>query len=261
MKTNWDSLEAAFTFQLRYYIVCRRKFPPVATNIGMSHVKTLILAGIICSTMLSHAQTYDLKSDWSDASNPNSPWAYTSIGTPLSSTTRTSDAWSSPQTSWGDLPGWFRSNGTEQFTHDWLAGDIITHTGASEIRWTSPLVGTINISGGAWAGRDIGRFNDWTISLNAVPLTSGTIGSDDPYNRNNPFAFSTGSGGLAAITAIPVGIGDVIELRLVPQGTGDYAGVNFTIVTVPEPTVFAYGGLGVVGLLIFRRKKARQPRA
>lgn len=205
------------------------------------------------------AQSFNLANDWSDISNPNGPWAYTCGGIPLSSTERTSDTWSTPQVSWGDLPGWFKSNGTEQFAHDWVQGDVITHTGSSEIRWTSPVSGSVNILGGIWATRDIsGRFNDWTISLNGAPLASGTVGAHDPYDRATPFLFSTGAGGASALTNLGVNVGDVVVLSVNGHGNviQDYARVDLTVnvTAVPEPKMLAFiAALGLSAFAVFRR--------
>src|SRR5258708_2965057 len=100
---------------------------------GGYQMRTFFFAvALVVSTLTGNPATatvYDVTTDWSDALNPNGVWTYAANGSALSSTVRASDPWGVPQASWGDLPGWFRSNGTEAFPHNWLAGDIITHTG------------------------------------------------------------------------------------------------------------------------------------
>lgn len=208
----------------------------------------------------AYAAVYDLTADWSDVSNPNGVWSYNSGGVPLTSTIRVSDPWAVPQVSWGDLPGWFQSNGTELFPHDWQAGDVITHTGPSEVTWTSPEVGLADITGAVWPTRDIGRFNQWEVLLNGSVLTSGVIGDGDPFSRATPFDFANGSGGASVLSDIPIGIGDVIELRLTAfnGSTADYAGAELTITTsgttaVPGPSGLELLALGVFGLSWFGR--------
>jgi hypothetical protein len=124
-------------------------------------------------------------------------------------------------------------------TVDWHLGDIITHStdnfngigsGPSNVIWTSPLNGTIDVSGGVWMGRDIGRGNHWEISKNGIVLTGGDISSGDPYQRSNPFTFSAGSGGPAVLNQIQVLMGDVLRLQITrTTAPGDYAGVNLSI--------------------------------
>lgn len=184
------------------------------------------------------AQVWDARTQWSDAANPNGPWSYLANGVPAPAVMRLSDPWASPQVSWGDIPGWFRSNGTEQFVHDWIAGDIVTHTGVSRLVWTSPINGRITITGGVWSGRDIGRFNNWTLWYRGFPFSTGTIGSFLPDSRDTPAEF------IAPNLTVVVGEPIILEIiRVTPLG--DYVGVNMTvtqadavaIVTQPQPVV------------------------
>ncbi len=207
------------------------------------------------------AQVYDLTNDFSLANNPNGVWSYRFLdGTILPFVaSRVSDPWGTPQPAWGDVPGWFKSNGTELFAHDWIAGDVITHS-SSIVVWTSPSATTISISGATWATRDIGRFNDWGIFKNGTLLSSGTIGSGDPFSRSNPHDFAIGTGGAAALTNILVSPGDTIQLKYSPNGgsSNDYAGVRLTITTAsvsgPEPGTLALLVVGGTAVALRRRK-------
>lgn len=208
----------------------------------------------------AQAQVYDLTNDFSYASNPNGVWSYRDAGGTLLPfvAARATDPWGTPQPSWGDVPGWFKSNGTELFAHDWLTGDVITHSDSSVV-WTSPGAGTINISGATWATRDIGRFNDWGIYLNNTLLSSGTIGDGDPFDRSNLENYSVGTGGAAALLNVLVNPGDLVEVRYTRNGfSNDYAGVKLTINATfsgPEPGTLALLVVGGIAIALRRRKR------
>jgi hypothetical protein len=150
-------------------------------------------------------------------------------------------AWARAETGNTNLPAWFKIVSPAGIPNDWQLGDIITHStdasngvgsGASNVIWTSPLSGTINISGGVWMGRDIGRGNHWDISLNGASLSGGDIFSGDSFNRASPFQFNAGSGGPAILSQVPIAVGDILQLQITKTSTpGDYAGVNLTITT------------------------------
>ena len=168
--------------------------------------------------------TFDLTADWSDSSNPNGVWSYEVNGAIAASGTRSGDTFGTPTPIWGSgFTGWSKSNGTEGFFHDWSAGDVFGHTptpaGSIAIAWTSPDDGTVDITGGIWEGRDIGRSNVWSLTKNGVTLTGGSIASGDAFDSSNPFDFLTGSGGSSAITGISVSTGDTLRL-VVSQSIG-----------------------------------------
>ena len=83
---------------------------------------------------------------------------------------------------------------------DWLPGDVIVHTqddangagnGPANITWTAPATMLINIDGGLWAGREIGRGNHWSVWKNGALLTEGDVASGDAYSRAVPFSIVT----------------------------------------------------------------------
>ncbi len=197
---------------------------------------------------------YDLREAWSDADNPNGPWSVYAgdvLLSPVSDLSSTGiDGWPTAQPGFsgqpvlGDItPVWFRAvvplaNGDP----DYEIGDIVTHTSRpgvpnSNLRWTSELDGLIDISGSVWAAREFGRTNDWFLYHNDQLLTSGTVASGDPYDRENPFHLDTGSGGAAPLTFVTVSVGDVLKLEFEQKfGFGeDYVGVDLTI-SVAAPT-------------------------
>jgi hypothetical protein len=204
--------------------------------------------------------TYDLKSQWSDTKNPNGAWTYREGNNALphvaaweqahGSFTGSQSGWARSTDGTNRLPFWLKSSATPNFAHDWQVGDILVHTtdstngvgnGPANVIWTSPAVGKITISGGVWMGRDIGRADHWSLLKNgSTVLTEGAIASGDAFSRANPFKFSAGSKGAAAVTNISVAKGDVIQLRLNVNKTGDsgdFVGVNLTIAETVNPTI------------------------
>ncbi|MFN0012181.1 MAG: hypothetical protein ACKVS8_11125 [Phycisphaerales bacterium] len=229
---------------------------------------------LIAATSAAAAQTWSIKNDWSDVNNPTGPWSLrSSNGALLPFTLRTTN-WVTPQPSWGGFPTWFKSNGTETVGHDWIAGDIVTHSGPAGdganqglIRWTSPVEGAVNITGNLWWGGVADQFfraNDWFLQLNGISFTGqiGTVGSGSGRGRGNPIDFSEGSGGISAITSVPVHIGDEIRLLVRTNansfgGNGAYTGVNFDIVAVPTPGAAAL--LSLAGMAATRRRRGGTP--
>jgi hypothetical protein len=217
----------------------------------MSRLTGRSIPVIAISTIAAHGQVtvWDLQTDWSDATNPNGVWSYnegTNALPHLSWWQRNLGGWTNAQPGWARsedsnnrLPFWFQSTGSEDFVHDWQARDVVVHTtddangvgnGPANLTWTSPMSGIVDISGGVWMGRDIGRAIAWTLYKNDTPLTSGAISSSDPYSRTNPFTYALGSGGAGPITGLAVVPGDVIKLELVRTGPyGDFAGVNLSL--------------------------------
>jgi hypothetical protein len=193
-------------------------------------------------------QVYDVRADWSDTANPSGPWSYRAGDALLPHVDAWGPTdWSLPQPAWATgasfgewfLPAWLRSNGAEQFPHDWVAGDIAVHTydpanggpnGEAKLVWTSPVRGVATVGGGVWMGRDIGRANTWTLLHNSVPLTGGTISSGDAFDRAHPFLFSAGSGGAGVLANRDVALGDRLALLLVRIGSaGDFVVVDMTV--------------------------------
>lgn len=213
----------------------------------------VILSATLVTLARVDAAVYDLKTDWSNTSNPNGPWSYLVNGAVVGSGIRTGDSFGAPgaPTIWGGgFLGWSQSNGSQNSYLDLQTGDVYGHTGSLAIDWTSPAAGVAQVDGGAWMLRDIGRSMQWVISLNGVTIEdSGFLSSGDPFSRATPdeFHFST-----------PVQPGDVLEFRAETlSGYGDYVGVNFTVVTVPEPSTIWFGLLGMISLGLRRRPNRR----
>lgn len=203
---------------------------------------------------LPAAIVFDLKTDWSDFANPNGPWSYRQGNDVLPHVndwqglsgdfTGVQPAWARVETGNANLPAWMKIASPAGIPTDWQLGDIVTHStddfngvgsGPSNVIWTSPFNGMIDVSGGVWMGRDIGRGNHWDISKNGTSLTGGDIFSGDLFNRNNPFLFSAGSGGTVVLNGIPVAVGDVLRLQITRTSLpGDYAVVDLAVTATAD---------------------------
>ncbi len=198
---------------------------------------------------------YDLQTDWSNTSNPNGVWSSLVSGLPAVAGVRGDDNFGppGPPLIWGSgHVGWSQSNGSQSYL-DIQVGDIYGHPEPSNpisITWTSPDAGTAQVDGGTWKLRDPGMPLTWTMKLNGLAvMDSGSLYSGDPFNRATPDAFNFST---------PVQPGDVLELRVVTAGSwGDYVGVNFTVNTIPEPSVVMLGLIGLTSIALRRRNNRR----
>jgi len=212
-----------------------------------------IALAVLLDVSISYAQACGVDSavaSYSATANPNAAWSYREGANALPAVEDwegVSNSWVSPQAGWARseestnrIPFFFKSNGSEQFAHDWQAGDLVVHTtddangignGAAELVWTSPFTGRITISGAVWMGREIGRANHWTLFRNGDELAGGDIASGDAYSRSSPFDFESGGhGGPSAIDHLYVRTGD--EIRLVLTRTsqyGDFVGIEMNV--------------------------------
>ena len=214
------------------------------------------------------ALTYDLTSDWSDAVNPNGPWSYgDSLG---AITTQQPDYVAAGQKAWaftsagpGVIASWLRTsvNGLPQM--DYVLGDVITgpwdaNVGqpgrgpASVVRWTSPVDGTIDVSGFTWnAHLGGGQMIDWSLSVDGSVLQSGTLATNGTSSRSatTPFAQS----------GVAVQTGDVLAFSFQPNNFfANWAGLSLTIEThegaaMIEPASATLFAVGLAGLLARRR--------
>ena len=217
------------------------------------------------------ATVWDLKTDWSDSSNPNGSWSYNSDATPLphiSGSTLPGGALAS-QAGWAACSScrgfWFKATLQPPNT-DWQVGDVVVHTQdqyanpynhAANVTWTSPLTGTVSITGGLWMDNFFpARGNQWNLYVKGVLVSSGLLSGTDPYDRNSPFSLLAGSGGALPLTNISVSSGDAVKLEMVRTTfDGFFIGTNLTISAVPEPANLAMWltGLAGVGFTLYRR--------
>ena len=221
---------------------------------------------------LARAATYDLKSDWSDLSNPNGAWSYNNSNGPIavhqSSWGNTDPTWVFGQAAWaltptgpGHIVTWMKDEATQSSPpYDLVAGDVNTHTwdgqnGASgtgnlsAVTWTAPSDGIYDFTGNFWQGVHIGRSADAFVFVGCAAFTYVSLFDGDGFSRAAPFSFGA--------TGIPLAANDTIELRFVTTSfAGTHVGVNLTITAVPEPTSLALTGMAAVALL--RANRARR---
>jgi hypothetical protein len=234
-----------------------------------------IIAVLTLSGTAAFADTFNLQADWSELSNPMGRWSLNQGAVLLphvDSWQRNLGGWATAQPGWaisedGNLrvPFFFKSNGTETFVHDFVAGTVVVHTtdmgsgsdnGPANVVFTVPADGVLSASGGVWMGRDIGRSDDWAMLLNGAPLTGGSLASGDPYSSAAPFAFNTGSGGPAALSNLAVHAGDTLMLRFERTSEfGDFVGIDLSVDFHAVPAPSAAGVLGIGTLLCVRRRR------
>ncbi len=191
----------------------------------------LALLVLTCWMPLSRATVYELKSDWSNTTNPNGTWRYVVNGSLATASTRVDDTFGppGPPAIWGTgHVGWSQSNGSQPAL-DLQVGDIYGHPEPGfplALNWTSPVTSHVQVTGSAWMPRDIGRGEGWEMFKNSTLLTSGTLVSGDAFSRATPQTFSF---------EVDVVLGDVITFRAAYNtgGFGDYIATNFTVTTVP----------------------------
>jgi len=249
---------------------------PSATWFG----KGICALSLLLVGLPAFAQTWDIKTDWSDAINPNGVWSYRegSNALPSIAAFEGSGFSSVPQPGWARsgtatnrLPFWFKSQGNEVFSRNFIAGDVVVHStdpfngvgsGLANAVWRSPVTGAVNVTGGVWIGREIGRSSDWRLLLNGVVLTGGNVASGDAFDRTNPFLFSLGSGGSSILNNLAVRTGDELQLQFNSGGAqGDFVGVNFRVVNasvVPETgslVLLSFAVAPVTFALVRRRRR------
>jgi hypothetical protein len=184
---------------------------------------------------LGYTRVYDLKTDWSDIANPNGPWSFRDAGGGLFVNT---------PFPWGDgaffagitkvtegsvLPGYEGSPIEPGYLE---IGDVaLTAFGYTNVRWTAPVNGVINISGALWEsiGHFFGEELPWMLTHNENPVSDGDGLTGFPL-RSSPYHLSSGSAGTDGLLNISVQTGDQIDLGIgLYTGNSLSFGINFTI--------------------------------
>jgi hypothetical protein len=236
-----------------------------------------MLGALLLVSSHSHATTYNLTADWSTSSYSNGVWSYRGDNTVLPTffanhlLDGNSGVWAPANVGGNFLPGFFKATDS-LLGFGWQIGDVVTHTPDaangnpfinSNVLFTAPNAGTANISGSVWNARTSTPFRPqfWQLYVNGVLQDSESLPGDGSNGRASPDTFNLLSVLLAA--------GDTVELRmfrtdLVNTSTGDYVGMDLTVdlnaSAVPLPPAMALfaTGLGVMGLLGWRRRRNAQ---
>jgi hypothetical protein len=239
-------------------------------KISRTAILFLFSLSILLPATVQASVIYDLGADWSDVNNPNGPWTYREGLNALPH----QDDWGGGlggQPGWADpglLPPWFKAVSVVGGL-DWQIGDIVVHTtdpnggnpnGLANVIWTSPIDGTIDITGSLWNPRNIGRSNHWSLLLNGTELTGGDLFSGDGHDRANPYNFVNGTDMPASLSNLSVHAGDVVMLQFQRTSVdGDFVGANLAIqaTAVPEPSAMLLTAIGLTGVAVRRWRKRR----
>jgi hypothetical protein len=248
----------------------------ITSSGGILMKKLLMYLGLVASVSQA-AIMYDLKTDFSNANNPNGVWSFTVGSNLLTKFNFPNDPnnlhLAATNGYWGrDLStvenGVFKMTGGSGApvvgynANDFVADDVLIH-GANNsdldsqlyIRWTAPQDGSITYTGGVWyAHSPVSRSQDFFVNLNGgANLNTGTV--SNAQNRSNIQNFNSAS-------TINVSTGDVLALRISKsdlQSFGSLAGVNLSVTFeptassgIPEPSTIALTG-GAILLAALRR--------
>ena len=124
--------------------------------------------------------------------------------------------------------GWAKrlNNGNDTPTFDDPEGSIITH-GATSVLWKAPAAatGSIEIRGGLWNIRHLGRSGAWKLWKNDTTLLAEGIVDDTSGTSAKPMD-------VAAPAAVPCQPGDTFRLEILE---GDFVGVRLVITPAQGP--------------------------
>jgi hypothetical protein len=219
----------------------------------------LAAAALAVSARAGAATVYDLNSQWSNASNPNGPWALLQGATPLPADadwTPLSDtdpaytkksgqhiaqpAWAPGNQAGSFLPAWFKATVTPKTAGaDWKRGDIVFHTtdnfngqgsGPASVLFTVPAAGKATISGYVYNGRNnLNRDQVWQVLVAGAVVASGDLPGNGSVTRKNPTKFK--------LPAMKVEVDETIQLIATENGgndgAGDFVGTDLTIKLSP----------------------------
>ena len=206
------------------------------------------------------AADYDLVADWNPGTNPNGAWAYQSGSVPM-------PYWSSivalagsggyaPSAAGGHfLPVFWQSAGSGSdilvHSHDGFNG--FSATGEATLTWTSPIDGTIDLSGYFYyAQSSLLRSNEVSVTLAGTPLASATVSYLQHQDYANRYTFSFNDLTVAAADKLSI---TFIRSPGFAPGTVTALDIHIVAQPVPEPATVAQmlGGLAVLAWLARRR--------
>ena len=223
----------------------------------LSGLAVAMTSALLGATTLGSAATWDVTTQYSVSSNPNGAWSYGWESTlngslDLYDAVRAADQWYASSHHSGDWTPTVWQNDLGYADWGVLPGQISLHPGwdnsFSVVRWTSPISGTIDVSGFFGAG-DLGAMS-YYIAANDVTALSWLT---DSGTENFAFSQSVSAGDtLDFIVGTPIGGG---------YGFGNTPlGVTIeTSGTAPEPStwVLMLAGLAGIGLVRYRTPQRR----
>lgn len=230
---------------------------------GLKSTRSLLCATavLLSAALPASAVIYDAKTDFSTTTNGGSnPWTYAAAitfggtGNPETVFADISSGWGWAQNGWSGAGASWENWGIASASENLAQiepGDFMTH-GYTGVVFTATAAGTYQVDVSSWLGRDNGRTLLGKLMLNineAVPLGQGfyTYASN---SRATPFSVYSGE--------VTLSIGDTLRFDTVGwsagPGSADFAGVNFTVQPVPEPTTVALV-LGAAGLALLMRRR------
>lgn len=211
----------------------------------------------------AQALTFDAKADYSTTNNVSGPWYYgmaiTYGGSGLAEPTfgDITGGWGFAQNGWtgagAPWENWAILSNTQPSLPQFLAGDLITH-GNTSLAFVVPTTGIYQVDVSSWLGRDQGRTLLGKLMLN-----------DNQGSPLGQIAYSYASGTHAAPASvfsgtISLSAGDLLRFDTVGFGGGpaDFAGVNFTVTAVPEPSTVAVAVSALLGVMLIARRRQQR---
>ena len=179
---------------------------------------------------LQLGDTWDLKYNWSDASNPNSTWSYRGWDSRLLDQHVTNwllGDFGAGQPAWNETGG-ATHLGLAKMVHDgsaapagkqwdYLTGDVLGHA-PYHIRWTSPSNMQVRITGSVWRIRDNASLTAYLLETGSEEVSNHEIGVIDPNaNRDAPLTYDY---------TFDVTTGQTVELYM---SGNDFAASNMTV--------------------------------
>lgn len=246
-----------------------------------NYIKLLVIFLALATVSLAgnaNATIYSLYSDWSNTSNPNPPWEYLQGTTVLphqyggvSFLFTTAQDYFAPGNAPGNfLPAWFQDTTISAIvTHSVDSSNGNPSLGLDTLTWTSPVAGTISVSGKLWYNfaTTTTRANDYYFYLgtNPTPIAQGVVGFNNWNSQADALDLST----VAALQNLSVSAGEVLSLVFQaiydptynPDTFGSEDAMTLTITetpkVVPLPGAVWLLGSGLMGLSAvgWRRKK------